>query len=69
MNPTIKEIFYTNTKLPLEIIKIILLYVKCCLCNNMAHSSCIYCDECFCNRCYSPFYGMCVCYKCSNLLF
>lgn len=69
MNTTIKDIFYDNTILPLDIIKLILRYVKCFLCNNIAMDTCIYCNFCFCERCYSPFYSICVCPKCSGLLF
>ena len=66
---TIKDTLYDNTKLPLDLIKIILSYLKCCLCNNTAKDSCIYCNQCYCERCYSPFYSVCVCYKCTGLLF
>ena len=68
-NIIIKKIFYKYTKLPLDLIKIILKYIKCSLCNNLSVISCIYCNNYFCNRCYSPFYNQCVCSKCSYLLF
>ncbi len=60
MNQT-ELLFYKNTKLPLDLIKIILKYIKCYTCDNVAKTLCIYCDECFyykigsdecsCNRC------------------
>ena len=77
MKPII-DIFYEKTTLPLDIIELILKHVKCFLCNNMSQYSCVYCDTCYCKRCYSPFYlsqhclggsNVCVCYKCSKLLF
>ncbi len=63
------ELFYKYTKLPLDLIKIILKYFECSLCNNLADISCIYCNNYLCSRCYSPFYSQCVCSKCSYLLF
>ena len=65
----IKDIFYQHTTLPLDIIKLILEYLKCSLCNNLAEDSCLFCNQCFCEDCYSPFYNVCICYKCTTLLF
>ncbi len=55
MNQT-KLLFYKNTKLPLDLIKIISTrsglaygqskYIKCFSCNNLVETSCIYCNEC-----------------------
>ena len=66
---TIKKLFLDYTSLPSDIINLILSYVKCCQCNNMTKDTCIYCNECYCKDCYSPFYGVCCCPRCSHLLF
>lgn len=69
INKDIKDIFYKYTDLPIELIKIILNFCKCSVCNQMAKNTCIYCNNCFCLNCYSPFYGTCICPKCSPELF
>ena len=66
---SIYDVFYKETDIPIDVIKLILHYLKCDLCDNTADDSCIYCAICFCRDCYSPFYGACVCYKCSHKLF
>ena len=69
-----KNLFEKYTKLPLDLIKIILKYIKCSTCNDLPGLSptpCIYCDQCyntkiFCNKCFCVYYDECFCQRCSS---
>lgn len=62
------EIFYNNTNLPIDIIKLITNYIKCNLCNNSTQFCCIYCNMCYCSRNSLEYYGSyCICPYCTGL--
>ena len=68
MDNRVKNVFYQETEMPLDIIEIIFSFVKCSCCNSIYNEVCIYCGNCFCTNCYSPWMTLCVCYDCSHLL-